>query len=1005
MKSKDSRSDTRFARRITVAAGLAAAMLQPGPLSAQLDCTLPGYNTPAVPVPECVDAQGFEVGCGASGARRLWPPSDFHPASGFPIAPKRPRDSTDRFAGTTIPGEKSGHELFRSVDVVTVGGVSRRLYAAYNAGFQVWDIESNPADPVHRTFRDGWTAGHFLAFPGVSEVLQLIEDIGALSFNSTTDVVGVAGITPVGVSLWEFTTSSAQLRQLYQDTLTNATQIRLVKRNNGTVYAFAGAVNGLAVYNVTTAKALTFACQEDLGQCPGVRRGFVGDTLNKSRIFIDVLHVPATDKIFVTASGGFNTFLEIWAVDPQNPALAQKLFSGLKHTLGSAIFQYNGHAYVAIVSEETGIDKEKLRIFLIDGCVSGGTCALTEAVSPISIGEIPTFKDFLTHSEIGGTPYLYYGAQTSNTIGPGLERLYNLSSLRPPNPTPLASLPEITQGGGTYADPCSGQTMSYWSHYYQHNHHGLNEMFPQVGKFSAQGYFYRAANSILDVHLLGDAPPPPPTETSVRVDVTNPAAPPYWMGQPITFTASVTPAGDCPGGTWSWDHTDNFTAQPSDTDDVAVINFGLCTIGDCPARNPFISASKSVCPDALSVAEQDVTVQDPRPHVRSVDVTPASVGGIYDAGTPLTFTATVDGRDDAAVSMTYNWTVLDGEGTTLLVLPPKVSSPTLELDTCADELTEDTGIIFVDGFESGSSAAWNSATTPTSLSTDEPKAVVASVAFRELIEKDGSVDFRMRLEATSSAGQSTHDQTPFTLLGAGPLAIGPGGLSRTPASQTSASGVTFNVDSNAAEVRWEIEDAGGTCVLAGNCGAVCDHYPAGCTVFDWAPAASASELTFVWEAPNLQGTTRRVRADVRKCENQLSLETSVVLDVVPVSVVPTVSLFEVHPDDVAPQNQPSASKPCVWDSFLTQDLKCRPNSTIRFRVTTDADPVSDYQFDWNDTGSFGSFTTTLTHSYPSTTSTAFTPAVKARKGTGVSQAADLSVPDFGLGVNLRIQSF
>ncbi|NIS34889.1 MAG: hypothetical protein GWN79_21345, partial [Actinobacteria bacterium] len=63
-------------------------------------------------------------------------------------------------------------------------------------------------------------------------------------------------------------------------------------------------------------------------------------------------------------------------------------------------------------------------------------------------------------------------------------------------------LPEVTASGGSYTDPCNSATIRYWSHYYPRNFHGLNTMVPRIGKLSSEGYFYRAANSILDVHFF-----------------------------------------------------------------------------------------------------------------------------------------------------------------------------------------------------------------------------------------------------------------------------------------------------------------------------------------------------------------------------------------------------------------------------------------------------------------------------------------------------------------------
>jgi hypothetical protein len=107
---------------------------------------------------------------------------------------------------------------------------------------------------------------------------------------------------------------------------------------------------------------------------------------------------------------------------------------------------------------------------------------------------------FLTYSVSNDRPYLYYGLEGFETEGPKAEMLLDLSSFP-------SQVTEITDGGGTYFDACSGFNVDYWGDYYPGNTNGLRHVRPRIGKFN--GYtFYRAAYGILDVHVRQDVAPP-----------------------------------------------------------------------------------------------------------------------------------------------------------------------------------------------------------------------------------------------------------------------------------------------------------------------------------------------------------------------------------------------------------------------------------------------------------------------------------------------------------------
>ena len=84
--------------------------------------------------------------------------------------------------------------------------------------------------------------------------------------------------------------------------------VRLVKMNDGVVYALVGAGDGLVVYNVTVARTLTNPISDDQGsEYPNVFLGFLPGTQNQNRIFIDTIHIPATDRVPPSVTGATPT--------------------------------------------------------------------------------------------------------------------------------------------------------------------------------------------------------------------------------------------------------------------------------------------------------------------------------------------------------------------------------------------------------------------------------------------------------------------------------------------------------------------------------------------------------------------------------------------------------------------------------------------------------------------------------------------------------------------------
>jgi hypothetical protein len=186
--------------------------------------------------------------------------------------------------------------------------------------------------------------------------------------------------------------------------------------------------------------------------------------------------------------------VRIWEVDPMVPAKAELRFSGLSSgAQGLAFFERSGHPYLAaVVREASTPPRWYLRIYDVLDCLTGCSSLPGELFSvEVSSGAV---QRFLTYSESGDRPFLYFGLDLIGLEGEGEELLLDLGEFP-------AAVRELTAASGTYFDTCSGLPVDYWGDYYPGNGNGLRNVRPKVGRFEGK-YFYRAAWGILDVHVL-----------------------------------------------------------------------------------------------------------------------------------------------------------------------------------------------------------------------------------------------------------------------------------------------------------------------------------------------------------------------------------------------------------------------------------------------------------------------------------------------------------------------
>jgi hypothetical protein len=445
-----------------------------------VDCSEPGQNSPAFPVPEFRDGA------------RLWP-DGFRPALPGEQLPLE-RDSTD-YTSLTLPSFSSGHELFMGVDIV-----GDRLFVLYNVGLQVWDISAPFAERPKRLAILDYIRGDWLVNLPPGENDTHLSYISAIQDPADTDqtLIAVSGIFPIGVSLFSYRRSTDQLNQLYQNTAVDSHQVQL-RVVDGRVDGFFASQQGAFVLDLTAASEMPKPCLIDgiSNLCPDVFLGRIGDPLSpepRGR-YIDVLQVG--DTWYLLSSWGSPHPVvsppEIWRFDPLDLENTERVYRGTERNSHAVIFlRRNDQTFLALR------EIFELKIYPIDGCLDADGCAtLPLPIYQENLGAVNWPTSTLTYSESHGTPYLYYGVVGSHNLStPTVERLLDLTHLGGTN-----HLTEITASGETYTDPCSGSSIGYWSDYYAKNAYGYRNFSPQQGKFNGASHFYRATMATIDVHV------------------------------------------------------------------------------------------------------------------------------------------------------------------------------------------------------------------------------------------------------------------------------------------------------------------------------------------------------------------------------------------------------------------------------------------------------------------------------------------------------------------------
>src|SRR6202035_5079592 len=293
------------------------------------------------------------------------------------------------------------------------------------------------------------------------------------------------------------------------------------------------------------------------------------------------------------ASAGSGSGIEIWNV--ANPSSPQRVMTGLdapptcgfdrRSTYGLAMWKGGTHYYLGLRTSNyacpSGPTVNKARIYDVS-CIASGPCSLGNPVWSTVLPDEGTPNYFVTYSQSGASPFLYFGSDNKCSGGLQREWLFDVS-----NP---AAARDITPPGG------------YWGWYYRGGLTGFNLVMPRRGKFVGN-YFYRARLSIMDIHQHTGGVAPladfswSPTE--------------IYPGTAVNFQDLSLPTPT----SWSWTFQDGSPATSTTASPQGV------TFATPGAKSVSLAVANSVGPGNTT---KSVTVLDPTPHIGTAVVVPTS---------------------------------------------------------------------------------------------------------------------------------------------------------------------------------------------------------------------------------------------------------------------------------------------------------------------------------------------------------------------------------------------
>jgi len=580
-------------RPAALAAAALLSILAAVPASAACDrsgCGFASCATPATPVPE---ARWGEL-----------QPADAAFSLCTPSGPVSCRDST---AFNEVTTQYRVFPWFMGV-----AAENGFVFAGLAHGVEILDARAHPGNPTFLG-RLGFTS--FPVWTNNPEIKWPLQDVATAPGSDNLAVL--AGEGGVGLAVVD-AGDKASPRIAYQSFMKDGEEVYAANLGGRQVAFLAASTGspagGLFAYDLGLALA-SGGCSEPTpsadspASCPGVYLGKIGPRTS-------VLYVGGTGR-WVVDSSGTARGLEIW--DVQNPAApALKLAAlGDRSVYGVAMWQAAGKVYLATRAEyyDAGLGRSINQALIYDVSCVAATCAgLPAPLAALELGNGGTPNFFVTFSQSGATPFLYFGSDDRCQGGGQREWLFDVSSPAAPR--------DVTPTG-------------YWDWYYRGNPTGFNDVMPRRGKFVGD-FFYRAALSILDIHQWN-----PSGTASPYIFVSGDNA--GEAGQLLSFSAT---AGRCtpnPSG-WSW-------SAPGGTIAGSAVGSSIAVSWPTPGLYT-VTASNSACGGAQN--GRSVTVTASGPVSASFTISPQNPL----PGALVTFDASASSGGPTS----YAWTFGDGGG-------------------------------------------------------------------------------------------------------------------------------------------------------------------------------------------------------------------------------------------------------------------------------------------------------------------------------------------------------
>lgn len=509
---------------------------------------------------------------------------------------------TTEWGGTFTPREE--HPVWHAAQVV-----GDLLFSATGKGLQVHGLGgSADGDPAAPKLLGYGFAPDIAPNWFQSDLKLYIYDVAVSPGNPRVAATSGAG---QGVLIWDLSNLS-NVGIHYQDyshgqTINSVWAARLAGRD----YAFVAAgEHGVTRYDLTAATQEN-GCDTATGCGAGVYQGAIQTSSDAGAL-------DGAGEFLAVKTG---REIELWKVTkPNSPELIYRADPGSGY-LDVALWKTPAGKYYLALLDTFLQDGEYFTHIHEVTCVTTRSCSNARPfASPVaSLSSGGDFMALLTASQSGGRTHLYVGSKNRFSGGDQREFLWDVTN--PAEPVELT--PDNPPGEG------------YWGWYYAGNDTGFTGIAP-MGAVVKDGYLYRAARNLFDVHeLLGASPPVADFSWSPGT---------VYAGETVQFTDQSSGAPTA----WDWTFVGASANPTSSTQKNPTVTFGSPDDATVSLR----AANDAGFGETTS---KTLTVLDPAPSVGSASASPSNALVCQQ----VSFEANdVQGRPELSVS----WEVKDGTG-------------------------------------------------------------------------------------------------------------------------------------------------------------------------------------------------------------------------------------------------------------------------------------------------------------------------------------------------------